>query len=71
MTFRAALLCHAIFFLSDIGHAIRHFVILPKGQMNASMTLQPLVYDGGMHCLYFSNVADWWQEEHAWLFGNR
>jgi hypothetical protein len=40
-----------------------------KIQMNASMTLQTLKCDRGMHWLNFSNVAGgWWQEEHAWLF---
>ena len=54
------------------GHAIRHSLISPNGQMNAFMTHQPLIYDGGMHCPHISNAADgWWQAEHARLFSHR
>jgi len=52
------------------GHAFQQSIISAEGQMNASMTLQALKFDLGMHCLYFYNAADgWWQEEHAWVFG--
>jgi hypothetical protein len=54
-----------------LGHAIQHCVISAEGQMNASMTRQPLKCDRGTNCLHFSNAADGWWREHAWLFGYR
>jgi hypothetical protein len=65
---------YAVQFSSSVtlGRAIQHSVISAEGQMNASMTHQPLKCDRGMHCLHFSNAADGlWQGEHAWLFGYR
>jgi hypothetical protein len=46
--------------LVTLGRTIQHSVVSAEGQMNVSMTRQPLKCDRGMHCLHFSN---------AWLFG--
>jgi hypothetical protein len=76
-TWRALLSEHpesAVQFSSSVtlGYAFQHSVISADGQINASMTRQPLKCDREMHCLHFSNVAvGWWQEENVWLFGLR
>jgi hypothetical protein len=62
MTFRATLMCRAIFSLVRFGHATQHSVISVEGQTNKSMTHQPLKCNTGIHCLRFSNAADgWWK----------
>jgi len=63
--------CTVQFFsLVTFGHTSQHSVISAEGQMNATMTHQPLICNSRMHCLLFYNVAGRWQEEHAWLFGH-
>ena len=57
--------------LVTFRNAIQYFVVSAKGQMNESMTHQPLKRDQRMHCLHFSNAADGWWQEHRWLFGHR
>ena len=49
---------HAVFFLGDVGRIIQRSVVLAEGQINASMTCQPLKCDQGMHWLDFSDAAD-------------
>jgi hypothetical protein len=71
MTFRAFGLKHAISFLVPFGCAIQHSFIVAEGQMNVSMTRQPIKCDQGMRCLHFCNsTGGWWQEERAWLLGH-
>lgn len=54
-----------------IGYAIHHSVFSAECQMNASITLQPLICSQGMQFLNFTNTADErWQEVHAWLIGH-
>jgi hypothetical protein len=75
-TCRAHGLSCAVFFLGDVGHIIQHSLILAEGQINASMTCQPLKCHQGMHWLDFSAAADGrWQKknggclvivEHVW-----
>jgi hypothetical protein len=53
---------NAIFCLVRFGHAIQHSVISVAGQMNKSMTHQPLKCNTGIQCLHFSSAADgWWK----------
>jgi hypothetical protein len=48
------------------GYAIQHSVISSEGQMNASMTPQPLKCNQGMQFLNFSNAVDErLREKHA------
>jgi hypothetical protein len=53
------------------GYAIQHSVVSAEGQMNASMTPQPLKCNQGMLFLHFSNPVDeWWHKKHTWLIGH-
>jgi hypothetical protein len=59
------------FFFVTFRHTSQHSLISAEGQINASMTHQPLTCDSRMHCLlFYSDAGRWWQEEHASLFGH-
>jgi hypothetical protein len=56
--FQSTLMVPRNFLLGDIGRCHSAVVVSAEGQMNASVTRQPLKCNQGIQWLYFFNAAD-------------